>query len=188
MKSRMRKITIKLQKFYISRKQEDCFSWIVSKLIMWASCVCLVLTVLMCLVLSCMAAVICVICTCSVLCFCPLCLPLWPLVGLGGQFMIWLWCYNTIGLQWCCSSSLTLLAPPTGPVLPTLLLLCLLGSAHPPLVAIWQCVGDPWGDGDHGSPFQNGQSPCVLHHLPVSLPVNHACLGVTVNIWDLDGD
>lgn len=56
---------------------------------------------------------------------------LWPLVGLGGQFMIWLWCYNTIGLQWCCSSSLTLLAPPTGPVLPTLLLLCLLGSAPP---------------------------------------------------------
>lgn len=46
-----------------------------------------------------------------------------------GQFMIWLWCYNTIGLQWCCSSSLTLLAPPTGPLLPTLLPLCLLGSA-----------------------------------------------------------
>lgn len=56
---------------------------------------------------------------------------LWPLVGFGGQFMIWLWCYNTIGLQWCCSSSLTLLAPPAGPLLPTLLLLLLrpLGSA-----------------------------------------------------------
>lgn len=44
-----------------------------------------------------------------------------------GQFIIWLWCYNTIGLQWCCSSSLTLLAPPTGPPLPTLLPLCLSG-------------------------------------------------------------
>ena len=88
-----------------------------------------------------------------------------PLGGSGGQFMIWLWCYNTIGLQWCCSSSLTLLAPPTGPLLPTLLLLlCLLGSAPPPPpVAVRQCMGDPWGDGDHGSPFQNGQSLCVLY-------------------------
>lgn len=51
--------------------------------------------------------------------------PLCPLVGV----VFWPWCFNTIGLQWCCSSSLTLLAPPTGPVLPTLLLLCLSGSA-----------------------------------------------------------
>lgn len=70
-------------------------------------------------------------CVCD---FCPLPFALWPPAGgSGGQFMIWLWCYNTIGLQWCCSSSLTLLAPPTGPLLPTLLLLlCLLGSAPPP--------------------------------------------------------
>lgn len=62
-------------------------------------------------------------------CFCPLHMPFDPW-RVWGQFMIWLWCYNTIGLQWCCSSSLTLLAPPTGPLLPTLLLLlCLLGSA-----------------------------------------------------------
>lgn len=101
---------------------------------------------------------------------------LWPLGGSGGQFMIWLWCYNTIGLQWCCSSSLTLLAPPTGPLLPTLLLLCLLGSAPPPPVAVRQCMGDPWGDGDHGSPFQNGQSPCVLHRRPFSLSVSHMCV------------
>lgn len=67
------------------------------------------------------------LCCVVVLCICPL-----TPGGCGGQFMIWLWCYNTIGLQWCCSSSLTLLAPPTGPLLPTLLLLlllCLLGSA-----------------------------------------------------------
>lgn len=63
------------------------------------------------------------LCCVVVLCICPL-----TPGGCGGQFMIWLWCYNTIGLQWCCSSSLTLLAPPTGPLLPTLLL-CLLGSA-----------------------------------------------------------
>ena len=106
--------------------------------------------------------------------------PLTPAGGSGGQFMIWLWCYNTIGLQWCCSSSLTLLAPPTGPLLPTLvLLLCLLGSAPPPPVAVRQCMGDPWGDGDHGSPFQNGQSPCVLcRRTFLSLPVGRVCLGV----------
>ncbi|KAF1372232.1 hypothetical protein PFLUV_G00263050 [Perca fluviatilis] len=39
---------------------------------------------------------------------------------------------------WCCSSSLTLLAPPTGPLLPTpLLLLCLLGSAPCSLQAMY---------------------------------------------------
>ncbi len=65
-----------------------------------------------------------VLCCVYVLCICPL-----TPGGSGGQFMIWLWCYNTIGLQWCCSSSLTLLAPPTGPLLPTPLLLCLLGFA-----------------------------------------------------------
>lgn len=65
---------------------------------------------------------------CYTLCFCPLHMPFDPW-RVWGQFIIWLWCYNTIGLQWCCSSSLTLLAPPTGPLLPTPLLLCLLGSA-----------------------------------------------------------
>lgn len=34
-------------------------------------------------------------------------------------------------------------------------------------------MGDPWGDGDHGSPFQNGQSPCVL-----------ALFGVCVWVWE----
>lgn len=124
----------------------------------------------------------CVICTCmwnwdvvSVLCcvFCPLHMPFDPW-RVQGQFIIWLWCYNTIGLQWCCSSSLTLLAPPTGPLLPTLLLLCLLGSA---LVGVRQCMGDPWGDGDHGSPFQSGQSSCVLYRHPfLSLSVMCVCV------------
>lgn len=117
--------------------------------------------------------------SCPVLCFCPLRVPLEPPGGFsGGQFMIWLWCYNTIGLQWCCSSSLTLLAPPTGTVLPTLLLLlCLWGSAL--LVAIRQCMGDPWGDGDHGSPFKNGQSPCVLNCLTISF-LCQSC----VSLWE----
>lgn len=116
-------------------------------------------------------------CVCD---FCPLPFALWPPAGgSGGQFMIWLWCYNTIGLQWCCSSSLTLLAPPTGPLLPTLLLLlCLLGSAPPRPVAVRQCMGDPWGDGDHGSPFQNGQSPCVLYRRTfLSLPCRSCVSG-----------
>lgn len=66
---------------------------------------------------------------CRTVCvFCPLHMPFDP-CRVRGQFIIWLWCYNTIGLQWCCSSSLTLLAPPTGPLLPTLLLLCLSGFA-----------------------------------------------------------
>lgn len=63
--------------------------------------------------------VVLICCACSrlcylnaLLCFCSVHMwPLSPRGRFGGHFIIWLWCYNTVGLQWCCSSSLTLLAP-----------------------------------------------------------------------------
>lgn len=91
------------------------------------------------------------------------CICIAPVVppGGSGETSSWSDCdaYNTVGLQWCCSSSLTLLAPPTGP--PTTKPRY-SASWAPPLprpVAVRQRVGDPWGDGDHGGPFEDGQSP-----------------------------
>lgn len=93
--------------------------------------------------------------------------------GFGGQFMIWLWCYNTIGLQWCCSSSLTLLAPPTGPLLPTLpLLLCLLGSAPCSRQAMY---GWPMRRWRPWQPLPKRSVPCVLYHPPFSFSVSLVC-------------